>query len=667
MPSHHQDIIKNTGQWQAKVHQSQEPTTSTNFYNQNAYDECGPFEQSQYNQCHSGSLDFSQAGGSLDFSRLPLATALFLVGLLLSSVKSAEPKTVSSDGRELATTYDNNNSVRPMFSMNGGDYMPVEGPYSKGHKATRNTKTRKSSMTPSRQSKNVKAKKTKAHRTKTTTEASKSTELSEATATLRTRKSNKASESDRSTTTRSVTVHRKPGKRKLRKGEAQKTKAHRINTTTEEPSNAIPEVVQTNQNNVNRTTTGALGTDLLSKTIWAAIDHLDLTLLERFFPAKINGNKTITAMANELFQEICTIVPKPKFDALQRIVEPAVGLLARSVISGQLSISTEADISRYMHQLAKVIIFSTADEDLYSSEITPMRTLGPTPLMIPKDMTYENNQLVCYINGTPYPLQCYDFLCDALIRGIYRPVKYSHKKEAWVIEPKEYFWAVLQGRQTPAALVGFIDDYALFCTKNPKDHKKYIVTEDLRLIPYSLYTKKKPETFDVKCRFAQEVTNGKGLLEQSRFETPLYIVAKRDQQQIRQEGFGHYKTFRRVPNMIDGNALIASETLKGALKRIGNRKGLFYIYEVDAKEGVRGASLRRNIEANKKNLTAHFALNLEGEDFNWNDITLGATYFDEIHVYAKDVKHTNITLLGTNEDFSKELEELEDGEWRYRV
>ncbi|EGT5656622.1 hypothetical protein JD793_002768 [Citrobacter braakii] len=128
--------------------------------------------------------------------------------------------------------------------------------------------------------------------------------------------------------------------------------------------------------------------------------------------------------------------------------------------------------------------------------------------------------------------------------------------------------------------------------------------------------------------------NSLGLLERQNFGDFVFRLDNTPREFVQNNGFFPSSDFGAIPKMMEGDALIVAENLKGIenYHKIGRGQGT--IYRINAM-GVKGVSLNENIEKNFIEFQKH--INLESGDC-LRDIINGADEMQEAHIDFEQLK-----------------------------
>lgn len=130
--------------------------------------------------------------------------------------------------------------------------------------------------------------------------------------------------------------------------------------------------------------------------------------------------------------------------------------------------------------------------------------------------------------------------------------------------------------------------------------------------------------------------NSLNVLARIRFGGKVYRADRREPEEILRDGFHPSDEFNAIPKMIPGDALIVSETLKGALF-YGQPSSSYHYYEIDATE-VSGASLLENLVLNSERMLEHLGGASHSRHYSPSDLTGEANKMYETHLDYDDLQ-----------------------------
>lgn len=360
----------------------------------------------------------------------------------------------------------------------------------------------------------------------------------------------------------------------------------------------------------------------------------------------VNDVHAIASYANSLLHNVTKIMKSYDPNSYQSLTQPVVELFADALFHSKVMLDNLLE-NIGLTDLPKIIVLSSLERNP-RTHLNSLTKLRNNKYIFPK-IAFKDNKLKCYIDGAWRELRCEDYNIIANYGKKYELVWYSVEHNKWyrTHQCSEAVPSYLEGRRV----------YACFWEEKNKlpvyriiggslgdiYDIDYVLTKNRRLIPYSHFAKPRKELMSSKwieppenCYANALPLNGKGLKEET-FCDYMYVIDKRGPREIAATGFGHTQKFGRVANMTEGDALIASSTYKGALRRLYNKEKTYHIYRLPVGV-VKGVSLKRNIHQNKQG-TAKF-LNVLSHNrgfIDWVNETQGAIHFDEVHLSAESV------------------------------
>lgn len=358
--------------------------------------------------------------------------------------------------------------------------------------------------------------------------------------------------------------------------------------------------------------------------------------------AQIKKASAVASVAKAVLKKLARSLSKTDLQAYDQVVGPVVAFIANSVNEGGLRLDTK--YRRGLNDLPKVILYTSLPRVRESSDETTASRQG-LKLTIPRNLIFQDDKLMCYVKGKYRPLRHKKSKLETRIGKHYVPVLYSVEDHMWYLPDEE------------GTLISNFEEHNHDNSPTSSSIPRFLTKGSKPLLEpkkvYALNIKTGDTSFSTTARI-----NSIGLLEQQGFPDKLYHVVQKNWST--ELAFGDTK-FQYIDKMINDNALIVSETLDGALRRLIGKTEPHDIYQIDGHK-VKGVSLKNNIKYNPDGLLEF--LNLEPLSDNKYDIevgTGGALAFDEAHIYADDIDKTE--YLGSSAQFENRIKELSESEW----